>query len=1159
MGPAGRKLGFRGNFMFKAGRTFAALCMLSYSAFGQDANGKITGIVTDVSGAVVPNASVTVANTATNVSQTMSTNDSGFYQALQLPIGLYRVTVAAPGFEKTTIDSKTALQINETLRIDVKLEVGKLSDTVTVESSTSQVETENSVVGGTVTGQAIYELPLNGRNTLDLLGTQPGVSATNPDSGAAGNYSIGGARTDSVTYLLDGGLNNNLLSNGVVANPNPDSVAEFRVLENNYSAEYGRNAGGIVSVVTKSGSNAFHGTGYDYVRNNFFDANSFFNNQQNLPVPVLKRNQFGGTIGGPIIKNKLFFFFSYEGQRQTSLDVTQGRVNTFTPAEASGDFSQSPGQSQVVCFLTGFDTSGAPCATDSNGNPVQGTTHSYYQPNPVLAAQGILDPTRIDPVAKAYFAKGLIPVSSAGFIFPQANATNKYNQYLGRFDYTITTRDTLTGTFTTNDNPVFNPFGNSSPNGDVVGFPVTTADTTYFGSVAYTHTFTPALLNELRVTAQRSNHLQAAPAAQAPIASDLGANVPSDQPTGPPILGFLGSNLSVGFSPQGPTNEIDNTYAFYDNLSWVKGNHSLKFGFSFSPYQDNTVYDFYVNGEYYFYGPSTGVGSGYDFADFLMGNPDEFLQFGKAPSNIRSHQYGAYAQDAWHVSKRLTLNLGLRYEYAEPKYDTQGRSFSFIPGLQSQRFVNAPSGLVFPGDPGAPKGSNFPDKTNFAPRFGFAYDVFGNAKTSIRGGFGVFNDILKAEDNLQFNGQAPFFGFGDVFPTTYGGPGTGPSGLQDPYASAGAVNPFPSKPPSKNLDFGAAGYLPFGGGGVYFVDPKLRTPYVFQYNLNIQQQLVSNMLLEVGYLGYDAHKLTGLVDVNPFDPTTGSRLNSNFSYLNEFQNIGKANYNSLQVNLTRRFSEMGGWGSSFFTVGYTWGHEIDNSSGFRNRNSNIPTFDHNLLRASGDTDVRQTFVISGGWTLPFDHLWSRGPKILTSGWSLYPIYTMHTGFPLDVFAGLQTSRTDPGPSGAGDAGNVRADFVGTALTTLNPSAYRTLTNPNSASTNSGNYYFDPSLFSNSRALALDGVSSTSFYPYGTLPRNALRGPSQTNLDLAISKHFLFLIKDKNIDLELRGDAFNVLNHTQFRNPDTTITDSTFGQVSTTYDPRILQVALHLQF
>ncbi len=315
-----------------------ALVLFSLPVEAQDAFGKIAGNITDATGALIPGATVVVTNLDTKISKQTVADKQGFYQVPQLPIGKYEVSALAPGFGQSIVRPATALEINQTLRVDITLQVGATKDVVTVESQAHNVETENTTVGGTVTGEAIFELPLNGRNTLDLLATQPGVSPSNPDSGAMGNYSIGGQRTDSVTYLLDGGLNNDLLSNGVIVNPNPDAIAEFRVLESTYGAEYGRNAGGIVSVVSKSGTNQLHGTAYDYVRNTDFDANDFFLNEQGQPRGVLNRNQYGLTIGGPIViphivngRNKLFFFFSYQGQRQTQLQLDGVVANLHAP------------------------------------------------------------------------------------------------------------------------------------------------------------------------------------------------------------------------------------------------------------------------------------------------------------------------------------------------------------------------------------------------------------------------------------------------------------------------------------------------------------------------------------------------------------------------------------------------------------------------------------------------------------------------------------------------------------------------------------------------------------------------------------------------------------------------------------------------------------
>jgi len=1147
------------------------ICMVAAmqaTALSQETTGKILGTITDQQGAVIPGAKVTVTNSATQISRETATNEDGYFEIPSLPIGAYQVTAEQTGFKKA-VSAEEKLQINQTLRFDLKLETGSISEIVEVTSGASLVETANPTIGQSVTDRPIVNLPLNGRNVLQLALTLPGVTEKNPDATTqAGTFNIGGGRSDSVTFLLDGGNNNNLLSNGVVYNPNPDAVAEFRILTSNYTAEYGRNGGGIVSVVTKSGSNEYHGSAFDFLRNDKLNANSFFNNRNGLPREILKRNQYGGTVGGPISipklfsgKDRYFFFVAYQGQRQV-LNQTTASVTTFTPAELRGDFSRS-----------GAD--GGPDRAVANFL----LANSFYQPSSALAAQAIIAPGRIDAVAQRYITAGLIPTSPSGELVSQGTSKDDRDELTMKFDLNIRKQDRLAVTLGTNDNPLLFPFGNAAANNpNVSGFPITTQVKTYFANISYTSVFSPTLLNEFRFTAQRANQVQLVPALDLPRPADLGiGGITPDNPAGPTRLEF-DKGLTIGFAANGPTTLINNTFNWTDTVSWIKGKHSLKFGGSYSPYQNNTVFDFFVTGTYFFYGAAGGVHTGLtdddgnpvygagndfgnDFADFLLGLPDEYLQFGEAPSDIRSKSYYAFFQDEWKARNNLTLSLGLRYEYDTPKKDTRGRSFSLIEGQQSTVFPNAPRGLVFPGDPGAPTGANFPDKNNFAPRVGFAWSPFNENKTSIRGGFGIFYDILKGEDNLQFNGQAPFFGFADLFFDPLSDNPSGPVNyLSQPFAATGQTNNFPSRPPARDINFEDACGGACGGGGVFLVDPNLRTPYTYQYNLSVQHELVKNLIGEVAYVGSSSHGLTALVDRNPFilgtstralNQPAGNRSNA-FSYFLEFRNATNANYNGLHTSLTKQLSRTPVLGQTYFTLAYTWSHSIDTASGFRNRNSQVPTYDNAFFRASSDYDIRHRVTFSGGWDLPFDRLWESGPSRLTSGWSLYPIYSYRTGFPLDVSARLSNSRTVSGPSGAGDAALVRANLVGGGINTFDLRLGQVLNG------RSGNFFFNPGNFTTAGLpSSAEARANPALRTYGSLPRNIFRGPSRYNIDIAVAKNTP-LIKEK-LDMELRAEFFNLLNNAQFGNPSTNINSSLFGQITTTADPRIIQLAVKFKF
>ena len=1151
----------------KSAALWLILLGMPIGAAAQEANGRIVGTLYDQQGAVVPDVRVSVTNVATAVTRKTTTDHDGYFQVLELPIGNYAVTAQHEGFQTVVSDAQKLL-IGQALRIDLSLPVGTTSQTLNVEATGVAVETVNSTLGQSVTSRALVNLPLNGRNVMDLALLQPGITESNDDNSGAGNFSIAGGRTDSVTYLLDGGLNNDLLDNSQLLNPNPDSVAEFRLLTSNYSAEYGRNGGGIISVVTKSGTNQFHGSAFEFIRNTSFNANNYFNVSQGLPRDDLKRNQFGATFGGPLLKDKLFFFAAYQGQRQVQ-DASVIDAPVFNQDQLNGDFSKA--------------------SLDDGGNPIPDANvaaflqaNPFFQPDPALAEQAIIDPSKFNGVAKAYLAADLVPSSPTGALSYQDKTIDNRDELTTKIDFLPNAKDRITGTLGMNRNPQLNP-------GYILGYSDRVESGYLFLNLGYTRVISPTQLDEFHFVTHRSNYKSHVPDRKLPFPSDLGIGVTPDEATGPTNLYFNDSGFVTGFSENGPTRYVENTFSWTDTFSWTRGKHNWKFGAGFSPYQQNLKYDFYINGEFD-YTADPGFGSGNEFADFLLGLPYGYFQQAAAPSNIRSKSTYFFGQDEWHVRKNLVLTFGLRYEYNTPKSDTEGRLFFVSPGQQSQRFVNAPVGLVYPGDTGTPRGTNFPDKNDFAPRFGFAWDPRGDGKMSVRGGFGVFYDILKGEDNLQYNGQPPFVGSTSLFFNAPQQPITSEVNfMSDPFVAAGVPNAFPSKPPASDVDFSP--FLPINGTySVYVTDPHLRTPYIYQYNLSLQRQLPASMVAEASYVGSSGHKLTSAVDVNPMILGTADRVlnlepgndENSFGPMPELRNLSRAHYNSLEASLTRQ--PMSSWlGTNYFTLAYTYAHNLDNASGFEQRNYIVPAYDPQHFYASGDSDVRHRITLSGGWDLPFDKAWRSNR--LTKGWSLYPIVTWRTGFPFDIGARAPSrfDPTNPGPSGAGDPGLVNAQQVGPIkyldprkTTTIDVIDYFSSVGSDTCELSSqpvtGNFYFDPNSFTNALYWNEDGsnpcfpifdpVNDPSQRTYG-LPRNVLRGPHQTNFDLAIAKTTAIT---ERVNLEVRAEFFNILNHPQFANPSTNVDlpFSTFGQVISTGSfrssaPRIIQLAARFTF
>ena len=1155
---------------------FCFIAVLSGSAWGQT-RASLRGTVTDQSSGVVAGAKVILTNTGTGIARTATTANDGSYLFDLVEVGKYSLTVDKSGFE-TFIQDGIVLELNQNGRLDVALKIGKESQTVEVTSNVVQVDTTSAVLGKVENQRMINDLPLADRDTLQLGLLQAGVFSPDPDDGSGNPFSVSGQRSESLTFLLDGGNNTDFLGNNIVVNPNPDAVEEFKILTNNYDAQYGRTSGGIVNQITKSGTNAFHGDGFEFLRNTDLNARDYFL-PSTLDKQAFQRNVFGGTIGGPIKKDKIFFFAAYQGWRSRE-GQTSPVLTVLSPAERTGNFAE-------VCSQYDGGGNCVPGMGEQLVNPYTGNNVPFN--NLSTPGQGGTGPggNLVNPVMQNYI-NAFVPLGNlpGNEYVASPTAAIDNDQGILHFDYNLTARDALSFVYVINDerdNYPFQIINGASTGGDFpLGSGFTDSNRTQIGTFTWTHTFGGGKLNEFRFAANRYATLQGVPTTTTSPAALGFTNVNPDDPKGaaPPIM--YASSFTVGPSPQGPTKLHRATFEWADNFTWTRGRHEWKFGGDVTRIRQNFNYDFYNNGSFDF--DNEGVSYTNDpLADFVGGFWDNYYQFSSAVYGIRTGSLGLYAQDTWKVSSRLTLNLGVRYDYYIPQWDTHNNILGFFPGTQSNVFPNAPPDILYPGDPGTPnRALVYPDKNNFAPRFGFAWDMLGNAKLVMRGGFGIFYDIEDGALNLQFGAEPPYGAVSNIFPNSLA---QGVDPIADPFTASGFTNPFPFASAGKVGTFEVPA-IPFA----YTTDPHFRTPYSENFNYGFQWQATNNMMLEAVYVGSLGRKLISTGETNfpsvtneqyqlatygsvypecarplaactggtnnpadPLDPTglpTGiQQLFTNFSN-------GLSDSDQLQVTLDQRFSH----GISF-RAAYTWAKTIDLTSGFRARSSTYTDpYDPRLDRSVADFDVPQRFVFSGIYELPFAaHTNNAVLEKVAKGWQLNGIVTFQGGQPVNIYANTNASEQNNFLD--------RPNVVGPVPLTHDPrnsqQQFTADCNGTSDGSETGNFWFNPTNLvctacpDQNPCTNAFGNPGIPLLSYGDMPRNYLRGPGINNWDISLTKRTSFM---ENKSLEFRAEFFNAFNHVQFLRVDNNGFESpTFAQVISDRGQRLIQFGLKLYF
>ena len=1182
----------------------AMLCQIS--VYAQGSRGTISGEVLDPNGAVVSGATTKLVKAGTQQERTAQTNEEGVFQFLEVEPGSYEVIITAAGFNEARIKD-IDLEPNRNLRLDANLSIGGTTEEVTVTGAQELLDRETPTLGTTVEGRRVLGLPLNGRNILDLALLQPGV--TGAGAGGQGAIRANGARGVENNFQLDGANNNEVAVGGSAGvNPRPDAVQEFRLLTSNFEAEFGRNSGTVINVVTKSGTNEFHGNVRAFYRPTVLSAARFFDQNDSGDRPRagtkddfrrrFERKEFGGNVGGPIVlprfgeggpftyngRNRAFFFVDYEGRRQLIGD-TRTISNLPTAEERAGIFTR-PAANPLIDPATGL---AFPTISTS------GTTIRQQIPS-----------ARFSPIAR-YYLDFLPNANAAGQATVGAPEVENFDILTARVDPWISGRQSYGVTFNYFDRLTQAPFAFGGAS--VPGFPGDDPRTTYNAVLRHTFTFSPTVVNSFLIGYARNEQAAAAPGNRTtPAEIGFTANfVAAPQFAGPPQLRLFDRNILIGNSIQGPQARISENWQLQDSLSWSMGNHRFKFGVDGTDYNQQTDFVFINQGLISFSGQFGENSTGDDLADLLLGIPN-FIQFGSAGDrDFKQFGAAAFAQDTWRVTDTLTLSLGVRYEYVGPLYDKFNRVAYFRPnaaaaGITSQRLTSgqlrtfegvtipvgaglrAPAGLLFVGDPDPDLGGTVPqggvekDKNNFAPRVGFAWSprteesgfartLLGDQKTVIRGGYGIFYGAIIGDTALQQLTAPGYQGTNAFFPSL-GGTLANPF-APDPFPLQGGVQPTIPNPfaTASAPNLGVSPVTRTTSTAVVrlsqlsrAIDPFIRTPYTMQWNLTVERSFWSDWVGSVSYVGNRGKKLYAIEQLNPafgtlipypdfvpaaqrFAPTSaGANVNARRTFtdygLGIAQQVAAGNswYDSLQANLSKRYND--DW---LLQVAYTWSKSITDTAGTDSNRGQLDRLNRNFGRGLSPDDVPHRFVASGVYDFPFFRSSNGFAKTLLDGWSFGGILTFESGRPFSVGNVADTV-------GVGGGIITFAD-LGAAYQNLDPRA--------------GNVprEFNPDAFINFTCPAAT---------YAACARRGTQGVNQfranngvNNLDLILSKTTKLR---EAMSLELRFEAFNALNHTQFttlntnlnnivRNADGSINaDRTaFGQFTAAREARVIQL------